>query len=152
MSITDSLVKLQRLNVSIRAQLEQAEARIPAINVAIEQLSGIQLLPETALLGHVIFERHYCPIVGPTDTSQVLQAALLIPQGLGIVMWTLDEYITFRNAPNNHQGDITVRFVGFDDLEFAIKGLLMPHTQSLLDRVIQMATPPRQEHDADNPE
>lgn len=148
MTISNSLERLRNLNVTIRAQLEQAEAHIPDINIAIQQLSGIQLLPETALLGHIIFERHYCPINGPHDSSQVLQAALLIPQGIGVIMWDLEEYIAFRNNPDAHQGDLFLRFVGFDDLGFAIKALLLPQAESLLDRVIQMATPPQSDEDA----
>lgn len=130
------LERLRMLNLVLRLRLEQAEARIPGINDLIQQLFAIELLPETALLGLVIFERHYSAQTGPQDSSQVLQAAILIPGGLGVVCWDSEDYLAFRNhLPENLQ-ELFLKFVPFDRCGSAVKALLLPQVEPLMERLM----------------
>ena len=113
---------------------------IPRINEAIARLAELDLIPETALIGHIVHERHYAPETGNTD-SQVLQAALLVPRGIGLVFWSTDEYMAFRDSGNDLGGDRLVPFLPWDELDSPIRALLFPHLESLLNRLIAMATP-----------
>lgn len=140
MTLTDLVQQLNDLILRMRSNLEQAEAHVPKINEAITRLAALDLIPETSLLGHVVHERHFAPETGNPD-SQILQAAIFVPRGVGLVFWTTDEYMAFRNSARDLETDPLVHFVPWDDLESPIRALLFPHLESLLNRVIQMATP-----------
>lgn len=127
------LERLRQLNLSLRLQLDQAEARIPAINDLIEQLGAIDLLCEAALLGLVIYERHYDLSKGPRDSGQVLQSALMIPGGIGVLLWDTDEYLAFRSDPDPNEASLFLKFVPFDDCEGAVKALLLPQIEPLME-------------------
>lgn len=130
------LEKLRMLNLVLRLRLEQAEARIPGINDLIQQLFTIELVPETALLGLVIFERHYSARTGPQDSSQILQSALLIPGGLGVIFWDSEEYLAFRNHPPENLQELFLKFVPFDRCGSAVKALLLPQVEPLMERLL----------------
>jgi hypothetical protein len=125
--------QLRQLNLSLRVQLEQAEARIPGINDLLQQLATIDLVTETALLGLVIFEGHYSVLTGPHDSGPLLQAALLIPGGLGVIHWDSEEYATFRKAPPQNETELFIKFVPFESCPSAIKALLLPQVEPLLE-------------------
>jgi hypothetical protein len=76
----------------IRHQLEVAEACVPAINDQIAQLAKTGLTADDVIWGDVVFEQA-CTSPPGTDASHLLQVALLIPGGLGIVRWDREEYL-----------------------------------------------------------
>jgi hypothetical protein len=134
------LETLRQLNLTLRQQLEAAEARVPAINEQIAQLAGIGLIQDAALLGEVVYDKAYSPVPNPTDGSLVLQAAILIPGGLGLVAWDREEFLAVRDQGPGYR-DTHLRFVSFDELGSALKALLLPQVEPLLDRLCQMARP-----------
>lgn len=87
------LAQLQTLNLQLRSQLEFAEHLIPQLNQQILQLGKIQLLDHAAILGDIIYDRCYSDEVDGPD-SLVLQAALLIPGGIGAIAWDREEYLS----------------------------------------------------------
>jgi len=135
--IRNYVEQLQYLNLLLRLHLEEAEVRIPEINDLIRQLFTIEFVPETALLGLVIYERHYSALTGPHDSSQVLQSALLIPGGLGVILWDSEDYLRFRNAPPVDQGELFLKFVPFDQCVSAVKALLLPQVQPLMELLLK---------------
>lgn len=126
------LHQLQQLNLHLRVHLEEAEVRVPEINDQIQQLYAIELVPETALLGTVICVRDYSILNGAPDSSQVFQSALLIPGGLGVILWDCEDYLNFRNGPSVDQKELFLKFVPFDLCDSAVKALLLPHIEPLL--------------------
>lgn len=128
--------RLRQLNLSLRVQLEQAEARVPGINDLINQLATIELVTETALLGLVIYEGHYSILTGPHDSGQIVQAALMIPGGFGVIYWDSEEFESFRNSPLENEAELFCRFVPFDICPSAIKALLLPQVQPLLELLL----------------
>jgi hypothetical protein len=134
------LETLRQLNLTLRQQLEAAEARVPAINEQIAQLVGIGLIQDAALLGEVVYDKAYSPIPTPTDGSLVLQAAILIPGGLGLVAWDREEFLAVRNQGPGYR-DTHLRFVPFDELGSALKALLLPQVEPLLDRLLSIVRP-----------
>jgi len=125
--------RLRQLNLTLRVQLDQAEARIPGINDLIQQLGAIDLLNDAALLGLVIYERHYDLSRGPHDSGQVLQSVLMIPGGIGVLLWDTEEYLAFRSTPEPDPTTLKLKFVPFDDCEGAVKALLLPQVQPLME-------------------
>jgi len=132
--MSDPIIQqLRQLNLSLRIQLEQAEARIPDINELIEQLAAIELISETALLGLVIYEKHYSALSGPHDSSQVIQSALMIPGGIGVVCWDTEEYLAFRDNPPEDLSELYIKYVPFDSCASAVKALLLPQVEPLME-------------------
>ena len=91
--------QLQALIIRLRSQLNRAEAHVPTLNSVIARLTELNLIPERTLLGHIVHMRDYEPGSGIIDSGMVLQAALQIPGGLGIVVWDTEEYVRIRNTP-----------------------------------------------------
>jgi len=139
--IRNYIQQLQHLNLLLRLHLEEAEVRIPEINDLIRQLLTIELVPETALLGLVIYERHYSALTGPQDSSQVLQSALLIPGGLGVILWDCEDYLRFRNSPPVDQGELFLKFVPFEQCGSAVKALLLPQIEPLMELLFKRFPP-----------
>ena len=137
-SLTDQLGELRELNLSIRKQLETVESRVPSINVQVSQLAAIHLIRDAALLGEIVYDRAYGPIPSHSDGGLLLQAALLVPEGLGLVAWDCEEFLSFREQGPGVR-DARLRFVPFDELDGALKVLLLPQIEPLLARLILTA-------------
>lgn len=135
------LNSLRQLNVNIRHQLELVEARIPPLNELISQLAGVELLIDTALLGDIVFDRAYTPIPNYSDGSQLLQAAILIPSGMGLVLWDREEYLAFRDYEGPRFQDIHLRFSAFEELSPALKVLLLPQVDVLVEVLLSKLPP-----------
>ena len=134
------LEELNLLALSLHAQLDQAEARVSSINVLINQLAGLDGATETAILGLVIYEGHYSVFTGPHESGPVLQSALLIPGGIGVVYWASEEYAAIRKNPPKHEKDLLLRFFPFDNCPSAIKSLLLPQVQPLMEQLFSRFT------------
>ena len=96
-SFADQLGALRELNLSIRKQLEVVESRVPLINVQDSQLAAVHLICDAALLGEIVYDRAYGPIPSQSDGGLLLQAALLVPEGLGLVAWDCEEFLSFES-------------------------------------------------------
>ena len=99
MTINKLVEQLQDLIVRLRSQLEQSEAHIPTVNSAIQRLAELDLVTPQTLLGNVVHTQCYPADSGITDAGLVLQVALKIPEGLGIVTWDSEQYMTLRQSP-----------------------------------------------------
>lgn len=126
------LGQLGQLSLSLRAQLDQAEAHVPNINALFARLAEVDRLNETIILGLVIYEGHYNILTGPHEMGQVVQAALMVPQGFGVICWDSAEYLIFRKNPPRTVAELLLRFVAFETCPPAIKTLLLPQVHPLL--------------------
>jgi hypothetical protein len=64
-----------------------------------------------------------------------VQAALLVPEGLGVVLWDSDHYAEMCDLPDGLEAD--TRFRAFARCEPAVRALLLPHIEPLLERLYQ---------------
>jgi hypothetical protein len=140
-NLTSSLSAIQQLNLSLRQQLELAEAQVPALNEQIAQLGGIDLIRDAAILGEVIYDRAYSADSSPADGSLLLQAAILVPGGIGLVAWDREEFLVFRGHERPGYRDAQPRFVAFGDLGSALKAMLLPQIEPLLARLLVIVRP-----------
>jgi len=139
--INDHLNKLQNINVIIRQQLEIAEAKIPELNRLLSQLAALKLLNDIALLGGVLISREYGAVAGITDSGQVLVAALVLPGGLGACVFDSEQYAMLDEFDGGRTAKLS--FQSFDESEPAVRALLLPHVEPLLDRLIHMIRLPK---------
>ena len=127
--------------LQMRSQLDQADAHVSNINQIVKSIGDLKLVTERTLLGHVVHMQEYSPRSQMTDSGFVLQAALDIPKGLGIAAWDSETYAELRTSPEGLDPHASLKFVPFNELEPAIRALLLPHVESLLIRLIQLADP-----------
>ena len=128
--ICRQIEQLQEINLRLRQQLEQAELLLPIVDQLIGQLAVIELLPSTAILGRIVLDE---PVTEPTDSdgSRLLQAAILVPGGVGVVIWDREHYLSFRNQSQPGYQDALPRFEPFRDQPDGIQGLLLSYCQLL---------------------
>lgn len=147
MTLTQRIQQLQQLNLTLRQQLEIAEHHLPAINEQIRSLADIDIVSGMALLGTVVYDRSYGPD-GPIDSNQILQAVIMVPNGFGVCMWDSEEYFRVRQQPRISHGTIQMKFVPFDECGSAVKALLLPHVEPLLERLMQLISPHHKDNQA----
>jgi hypothetical protein len=94
-SISTQLEGLQQLNTRLRQQLEQAELVIPALNDQVERLAGIGLACGVALFGDIVIDRAN---TDGSDGSVLSQVVLLVPGGIGLVLWDREEFLARRDT------------------------------------------------------
>ena len=125
--------QLRHLDLSLRSQLEQAEARVQSINENILQLARMQAVSETAILGLVLFHDFSNASSETTDSGHVVQAALTVPAGFGVINWRIKQFASFCQTPPPDAGGFIHLFIPFDQCSTGVKTLLLPHVQPLLD-------------------
>ena len=139
-TLNEQIEALKALNLSVRHQLEAAEAYVIGINDAVRQLVEIELIEPTMLLGHIIHEARYNHRLGREDSTRVLQAALGIGYGgTGVIVWDSQRYWEFLNFNETQNCEVELNFVPFDDCPSAVKGLLLPQLQPLVTRLCGLA-------------
>jgi hypothetical protein len=130
----NQLKRLKELNLLLRSQLELAEARIAPLNDQLAQLARIDFLHNEALFGAFVYHRAYSN-PGAGDGSLLLQAAILIPGGIGLVAWDREEYFSLEGPDGPTYRDARPRFTPFHELDHAQKALLLPQVEPLLDQL-----------------
>lgn len=119
--------ELRQLTDVARPRLEAADEVLIAVNVLVDQLAQSELLNETALLGRII------DVQPNRQDGRLLQAALLVPGGLGIVVWDAAEYWAMRNRSRQPGRRMFIDFLPLDLCDTADKELLLPQVRPLLD-------------------
>lgn len=91
--------RLRDWDLGVWRLAEHAEARVAEGDVLIHDLHAAGRAHLWVLLGEVLSVRPYDPGCGPEDSAQVTQAVLLVPEGLGIVQWDMEDYRSVRRGP-----------------------------------------------------
>lgn len=116
----DDLIELLRLRVlRFRHQLEIAEARVPRWNQLVQQFWQAGLIPQAAILGRVIETRPYAPIEGGHSSGQVVQASMLIPGGVAVLLWDTEDFVLQSEIPDEPESHAWAHHVPFDRYGFS---------------------------------
>jgi hypothetical protein len=119
----DGLQRLKDFSLRMKHDLELVEAKAPAINDLVEQLSLLGILGPNLITGQVVFQRPANAMSGH-DTGEVIQSALAVPAGLGLIFWDCDTYLEATKSPNGLEQEGFKRFVPFDELPPGLKATL----------------------------
>jgi hypothetical protein len=130
--------QLASLNVQIRHDMEQAEAKIERANKLVRELRGTGLLTGRVVLGP-FFTGTYEPGFGPQDSGQVTQAALLVSKGFGVCYWDTEEFWELGQTPEGLDSHARRRFQAFNDCSPAEKKFLLPFVEEMLEDLIDVA-------------
>ena len=88
-----------------------------------------------AILGPIIHHWAYEPRPWGWDSGPLAQAALLVPDGIGVVIWDSEDYAELCRVPDGLEAEAKGRFVPFAACEPAVQGLLFPTIEPLLERL-----------------
>jgi hypothetical protein len=134
----DRVAYLRWLSFWVLHAGDQAEAKIAEVNHLIDQLGVTGLLHETVLLGPVLHHRYYAPRPGGSDSSQLAQAALCVPGGFGVVLWDSEDYQELGETAECLESEALMHFCPFEECELALRALLQPHIEPLLERLYRL--------------
>lgn len=134
-SFQERLHHLQQLNLEIRQRLEIAELKVSRVNPLLAQLAASRLLNETIVLGAIVFQRPYGALSAVEESGQLIQAALAVPGGFGAVLWDSEEFAYLRDTPQL-EAEAARKAIPFEQCSTAIKALLLPQLEPLLDRLL----------------
>lgn len=134
----DELLELLRLRVlRLRHQREIAEARVPRWNQLVQELWRAGLMPQTAIIGRVIETRPYAPIVGGHSSGQVVQASLLIPCGVGVLLRDTEDFPLQSKIPDGLESHAWAHHVPFDRCEPAHQVALADELPRLIGQFVR---------------
>ena len=128
------LSHLQILNLQLRSQLEFAELLIPQFNQQIAQLGAIHLLDRIAILGDILYDRVYLDDNSSGD-GLVLQAALMVPGGIGAIAWDREEYLAHLRRRSSETHMVETQFMSFSELASGQKAVLLRALPRLLNEL-----------------
>src|SRR5688572_15308583 len=86
----DVFESLRQMLETMEKASDLATTQMEGVNDLLAKLGASGWLPQTVLLGPVILQRDYAGPAGNWMPGEALQACLLIPQGIGVVVWDVD--------------------------------------------------------------
>ena len=113
----------------------QAEARAAGLNSLIHEIWQLGLGTRTSLLGPVLQTRSYDPKAGGHDSGQVIQSALLVPGGLGVVAWDSEFYLSLVDVPDGLEAAAAMYHIPFEKCCPAWRALLCEHIAPLVEQL-----------------
>lgn len=138
MTFQDDQDRLNRIDLRLRQQLEQAELQIPIFNASVQRIASLGLINDVVLLGEILIRRPYAPGHGPTDSNQIIQAVLLIPGGIGAAVCDTEDWYRLQKLPADLESEAALRFRAFDLFTPGEKALLMLASGPLMSRFSQL--------------
>jgi len=135
-SLQERTAALARLATMIRTGLDEAESTIPPLN---EQLDALAELGLNAfqIEGPDVYSRPAGVSSAQDDSFVVYQAAVVMPGGLGAVVWDATEYHDHVNRPHGEPVDLAPQFVPYQQCPTIVRALLAPHADRLVDSLMR---------------
>jgi hypothetical protein len=130
------LKRLQRLLLRIRNAAEHAEAQAGELNALARQIAGVGIIPDRAIVGKPIFVRDYRLSTDESNTVEIWHAALLLPDGIGALVWDSDEYLDLPSEFEPSVAEARWHFIPFVTCPLVAKALLAQHVETLFDEVM----------------
>jgi len=136
--------RLQRLLLRIRNAAEHAEAQAGELNALAREIASVGIIPDRAIVGKPILIRDYRLSTDESDTVQIWHAALLLPDGIGALVWDSDEYLDLPPEFEPSVAETRWHFVPFVACPPVAKALLAGHAESLFGEVMRLVELRRQ--------
>jgi len=134
--IDDQLSQLKSIQQTLQHSLELAEARVLTMNRLITQLAATRLLHPQIYFGGIILTRAYDAQHGDGSSGEVVQAALSSTHGIGCLSWDSEDFAALQASQEAHRM-AEAHFVPFDRCAPALRALLLPQLESLLEQLLQ---------------
>jgi hypothetical protein len=105
--------EVTRLATTVRSNPDQAEALIPVVNRQLAELAAMGV-EDLQVEGPAIYSRPQGLSIGKTNDHSVYEAVVVMPGGVGTVLWNSTEFDDSMNRPYGEPFDLAPRFVEFD--------------------------------------
>jgi hypothetical protein len=119
---------------------ELAEARAEVLKPYLDCLELTGLLEGHVILGEGTLPLHTAPTEGGSDSGLVCQAALLVPGGLGVVLWDSEEYYLVSRTADGLEAGARHNFTPFSTCRPVIQQWLLPQIDGLFQRLFEVAS------------
>ena len=107
----DYIEDMKKLLAEGAHQLEHAEADAERINDLVKRIGALEIVPGAIFLGKN--KKRPYEDLGRSDSSQIMQAVLLIPAGLGVCYFDMEEYGELQCDRNGLEREANRRFIPF---------------------------------------
>ena len=129
--------ELTKVARQIKRDLERAETHVGEINQLIDDLATSGALRRAVLLGKHR-EIPADPDAPPADGGRLIQAALLVPEGLGVCVWDSEQ--ESRDQERAHfDRDAREKFMPFSELQEMEMLFVLPQIEALLEELLAIA-------------
>ena len=128
--------ELSRLAAMIRTSLDEAESTVPGINEQLDRLAELGVT-EFQIEGPTVYSRPMGVSSAFPDDFVVYQAAIVMPGGVGAVIWDANEYHQHANRPYGEPVNLTPRFVPYAKCPTLVRALLVSHAGRMLDSLMR---------------
>lgn len=136
--MSDLSDRLRAWDLGVRRLAEQAEARVAEADDLVRALHRAGRVRPAVILGPVMGVRPYDPGHGPEDSGQVIQAALLVPEGVGVLFWDTEDLHQFPPGPDRDR-EARRLFTPLADLRPLMRVQLLPYAAELLTKLFGAA-------------
>lgn len=127
--------ELARLLGELESEQSALEAVINQVNSQVGRFREAGFFNESLVLGDVILQRHW-GIMGPQDSSELVQAAICSERGLMAVFWELEEYLDAQQRDGTApEDDAQDRCRCLDECPPLIRWLVANKAEQLLERL-----------------
>ena len=129
--LSDRAAELARLATTIRFGLAAAEALIPIINVQLDELAALGVVSHQ-VEGPGVYARPAGVSNDANDDVCIYQAMLLMPGGIGGVVWSAEEYSDHLHREYGEQRDLRGSFMPYGKLPAIVRALIVKHADKMV--------------------
>lgn len=109
---------------TMRAIASMGTSSVRSLNALVAEIAANGLVSHSVIRGQILSRRDYAPYEGGHDSDQVLQAALLVPGGIGILFWDSVEYERMERIPDALESRAADVFVPYEECSDIVQGLI----------------------------
>jgi len=122
----------------LRSYAALVRQHVQDLNSTVSEVHASGILPSTAILGSVLQNRPYDPVPGGSTSGQVVQAALLVPGGMGILIWDSEDFFSLQQQEEGLEFSAWNVFLPWDRCSDAFQGFAATQYHYLVERFVNM--------------
>ena len=141
-TVVNPVERLRTLLVEARRAIEQAETRVGQFNDLVHGLAEQGQAPRGVFLGNTIASP-WDAGAGSCNAGHVVQAVLLVPEGLGVSRFDAEVYDACTGSSGGLEDEVRLTFVPFAACSPAEKAFFYTEMDVLCERFLACAAVPK---------
>jgi len=123
-----------RLQDTLTAVSRECDMPLQTMDGYIQRLNDLGLFHRNIICGPIVMTRSY-GIDGPSDSGQLVQAAVTTDHGAAVIFWDSEDYYE-ANQSQVFEEEAMSRTVALCDCTPAIRSIVWPHIADLVERLM----------------
>lgn len=115
---------------------DSAKARLAELNEWICLLAMSGVVDGQVVLGKEVLSLSYRPCEGGHDSGPCLQAALIVPEGLGVIQMDSDAFVSLQSITDGIAANARSSFVPLMECRPVVLQWLLPQIDGLVERMM----------------